>query len=75
MKPATPRWRAFVETRSPSAANGARLALTTITSPGWAMSSALWTIRLSPGYTFTVHAGPKTLMSGSVSGRMFGVIV
>ena len=35
-------------------------ASTTTTSPGFATSSALWTIRLSPGNTFTVQAGPHS---------------
>ena len=34
--------------------------LTTITSPGSANCSALWTIRLSPGLAFTVTARPLT---------------
>ena len=35
-------------------------ASTTMTSPGWAMSMALWTIRLSPGLVLTVSAGPPS---------------
>ena len=75
MKPATPRCRAFVQTRSPSTAvSEDELVSTTITSPGWATSRALWTIRLSPGYTLTVHAGPTRRRSGSVMFLISGSI-
>src|SRR5262249_10095070 len=50
-------------------------ASTTTTSPGCAMSRLLWTMRLSPGYTFTVHAGPMTRSDGSVRFLISGDIV
>ena len=75
-KPATPRWRAFVETRSPrTAVILEALVSMAITSPGCAMSSALCTIRLSPGYTFTVQAGPTSRMCSPVRLRTSGTIV
>lgn len=36
----------------------------TITSPGWAISSALWNRRLSPAGAFTVNAVPRSLAFG-----------
>ena len=74
--PTMPRWRAFIEIVSPSTALTVdELASMTSTSPGWARSSALWTIRLSPGNTFTVQAGPTMRRSGAVIGRMSVLIV
>ena len=46
-------------------------ASTTITSPGSARSSALWTRRLSPGRVFTVKAGPAITPPACI-GRMRG---
>ena len=66
--PAMPRWRAFVLTRSPSTAwFVVDAASTTITSPGRARSRLLCTIRLSPGNTLTVQAGPRIRNSGAVT--------
>jgi hypothetical protein len=41
----------------------------TITSPGLAMAIAAWIIRLSPGRTSTVIAGPANFIDGA-SGAM-----
>src|SRR6516165_6463324 len=42
-------------------------ASTTTMSPGCARSRLLWTIRLSPGNTLTVQAGPSTRVPGAVN--------
>src|SRR6516164_5471819 len=58
-KPAILRCLALFETRSPRTAFMEEpCASTTTTSPGFAMSRDLCTMRLSPGNTFTVQAKP-----------------
>src|SRR5512133_582013 len=59
--PASPRFSARLVMMSPMmAVVTTPPASTTMTSPGAAMSMALCTIRLSPGVTFTVRAGPQS---------------
>src|SRR5512134_1532072 len=61
-KPATPRFAAHDDMISPMiACSRWPPASTTITSPGAARSIALWTMRLSPGATLTVNAGPASV--------------
>src|ERR1044071_2734004 len=59
--PATPRCSARADISSPiSACSLKPPPSTTITSPGSAVSIALWTSRLSPGAVRTVNAGPQS---------------
>ncbi len=59
--PAMPRFSACATIISPiSALVSSPPPSTTMTSPGSAISSALWIIRLSPGRVFTVSAGPAS---------------
>lgn len=62
--PASPSFLQALSISVPiSAAVWSPLPSITSTSPGWARAMAAWIMRLSPGRTSTVKAGPATFMS------------